>query len=445
MKSYPHSIKLLGLVVITTIIIFIRNKTAFLYPVLAVEDGYFFSYMLNNHDIEQIGFMYAGYRSIIPNIVIYLSLFSPFLPLSPYVMALFCLLNSVAACSIFALRRFRHFVANDNIRYLICLIIALIPFGDYVLQTNTVYSIWNSLFILILLIMVPVSESKIATIFQTIISLLIILSHAMALIIVPFCIYFLFKRPALRDKIYHAILIAGVGLYMLTSVEPIKTETSFAPTNLGFGIQLIFERVFFEAIFGNILRIELNQHTLYLAMTIGMVIGLSLVGLVYRWRSYLSKSVLEQFVMIGFLIVGMTMMPTISRNLLLQRETLLFDPWSANRYFYVQQLLLVLVVLQLGYYRFIKSQILLGSITIKRMAVTTTAIVGLLWIGYLNYKHHPTFFDLPEQTGREVIYFLSSLDKHLHNPEKAPRPIQLDRGIWSIVYTGYAVQSGKAN
>ncbi|GAA5528791.1 hypothetical protein [Herpetosiphon gulosus] len=437
MKSYSHTIKLFLVFFISTIIIFVRGRTAFLYPNLFVEDGYFFSYMLNNHTIDQIGFMYAGYRSIVPNIVIYLSLFSPFLPLSPYLMALFCLFNSAAAFTLFGLRRFRYFIENDDVRLIICLIMVLLPTGDYVLQSNTVYSIWNSFFVLLLLIMLPVSSSKLATIFQTIISLLIIFSHAMVLIIVPFCIYFLFKRPTLRDKIYHATLIAGVGLYMLTSVEPIKSETSFAPMNLGFGVQLVFERVFFEGIFGNILRIELNQHTLYLAMAIGIMIGLSLVGLIYRWRTYLPKSVLEQFFMIGFLIVGMTMMPTISRNLLLQRESLLFDPWSANRYFYVQQLLLILVVLQLGYYRFIKSQILLGSITIKRMAVTTTAIIGLLWIGYLNYKHRPTFFNPPEQSGREVIYFLSSLDKHLHDPAKAAQPIKLDRGVWSITYTGY--------
>jgi len=409
-----------------------------LYPGLVVEDSYFFSRMLNNHNIKQIGFTYSGYRSIIPNSIIYLSLFAPFLPLSPYIMIIFCFLNSIAAYSIFALRRFRYFIDNDNIRYLICLTITLVPFGDYILQTNTVYSIWNSLFILILLISVPVSSSKLVTIFQTIISLLMIASHGMSFIIIPFCAYFLFTRPKLLDKIYNGILLLGVLSYIITSVHPIKSQMNLSPKSFIFSLQLLFERVFFEGFFGNILRIDLVKHYPYIPISIGIIIGLTLTGLIYRWRGYLPKPIVEQFIVIGFLIIGLTIIPTITRNLISQKELIMLEPWSSNRYFYIQHMLFIILILELFYFRLMKSSFTTQNHSNHTVIVKITISICVFWIIFLNINHQKIFFGTPIYNGREVIYFLSSLDKHMHNPEKAPQPIKLERGVWSIVYTGYS-------
>lgn len=191
------------LVLILFTIIVIRAPEATLLPIMRVEDGtMIYSYFHHCRHPLEIFRHKAGYMPLIPNIIGYFS--APLPPtLVPYYYAWIPLLIALTAYSIFFSRKYRTYVPSDALRFFICIGIALNPFAAHHFTSNVDYSIWNLLLILTFLSAVRF-PNKLKTPYF-IVYVLLICSHPLSILILPWLLYAIYKDRT--NRTYYVLLI----------------------------------------------------------------------------------------------------------------------------------------------------------------------------------------------------------------------------------------------
>jgi hypothetical protein len=329
-------VKLIGLFCLVALFWAWHGHSAFTLPTMACEDGQvMFAYYLSQPSPWGIFRFYYGYISLLPNLIGYLSAQLP--PTwSPYLLAYFALVIKALAHTLFALRRFRAVIPSDNLRWWICLLLALLPLGNVQLLANTTYSIWNLLWILLLLTYAPLGSSRLGQVAQFSLLALCIWSHPLAIVVGPILLYNLFTRPT--ERWFNGGLLLLLVLYLTLGVEWGYTERPRSLTasvvNTPF---YLLNRVVFEAFFGYHLRLLLystGRSWLIYLVALLVVTGLA-VWYTRRWRQLTWPSQLQLGLAV-YVIGALTWLTIYTRA---ADRTIYMGEWN-HRYFYIQQLLL---------------------------------------------------------------------------------------------------------
>lgn len=328
-------VRLLGLFGLVALFWAWPGRWAFVLPTMACEDGQMmFAYYLSQPAPWGVLRFYYGYISLLPNLVGYLSAQLP--PTwSPYLLVYFALLVKALAHTLFAWRRFRVVLPNDNWRWWIALGLALLPVGDVLLFTNTTYSIWNLLWILLLLTYAPLGANRLGQMAQFGLLALCIWSHPLAIVVAPLLLYNLLTRPT--ERWFNGGLLLVLVLYLALGVEwgyaerPRSLLTSVLVTPL-----YLLGRVVFEALWGYHLRLLLyTTGRSWLIYLPALLVVAGLVGwYLRRWRQLAWPSQLQ----IGLAVYAIGALTWLSIYTRAADRTTYMGEWN-HRYFYVPQLL----------------------------------------------------------------------------------------------------------
>ena len=155
LKSNAARLALLALAIL--LVVFFRSPDVILSPSLEAEDGAFvFPRYYMFRDVSELLRFQAGYIPLVLNLIAFFSVRLP-TTLIPYGFAYLPLLLALVAYTWLFDRRFAETLGPDANRALMCLLFVLVPFSQYHIYANATYSIWNALFLLLLLSVTPLS------------------------------------------------------------------------------------------------------------------------------------------------------------------------------------------------------------------------------------------------------------------------------------------------
>ena len=405
--------KFFWLFVLVTLIIFIRASNAFVYPILHCEDGWhLLAYYLEHDDPRDIWRFYNGYLSLLPNIASYFASFaSP--STTPYFMAMYALFIGAVAHTVFYLKRFRRMVPNDHLRAFICLFIVIMPLGNQALFSSTAYSLWHLLLALLLLAYVsPVTDEQHRLVWWSEIPLFIFLalaiySHPLSFLALPLFFYNLVTQKGWQAKLFCAALIVITFSYLVVGVSPGDTRFhgQISIMELLTSLRLIAERVVFEALFGNPLRVTALQlgYASWIYVIVGLLTFILIIIGVLNRRYYDKRDVAHLVVIILF-ILGFTLMSVVVRDFLSEVQ---IEPWE-QRYFYLQQkffliAFVIVIYLAIKQYKWM-----------QRVGMIMALSIGLL-LNIHNYVYkYPSFYTVAEigkQAKQDLRHFETLTDE----------------------------------
>lgn len=387
------------------------------------------AYYFNNPHLSGIFRFYAGYISLIPNMIGLLatSLFP--LYITPYIMIAFSLAFATTLLSLFSLRRYRFIMPSDKARMLVCLLLAFIPRGNYAVITSLTFSMWHIFMIALAIIIAPFPKSNRARVGQCIFLALSICSHPSSFLFIPICLVLLFIRPSLPDRIVNSGIILMAVLYGILGIETAKVLPIIDSETFLFTFKFIMHRVIFESVLGGYLRSGLqhaNQSLVINIFALWIVNGLWIVILLSNEaRKSSLQEQLSLFGLICYVIFLMTFIAVAGRSM--TDERYLLSAWE-HRYYYTQQSLFVFIIL-LHIFRLINWKMLSNSLKIAILILICS------YFSYLNI-YNTIFFTTSKEEGIMTIGFLQSVSRriaHSEEGENYPQQMILKRGgQWDI-------------
>ncbi|MFZ6027652.1 MAG: hypothetical protein ACOYYS_08055 [Chloroflexota bacterium] len=422
-KKIPYPFVVVLLFLFTVAVGLVRNRTAVLWPVLHNEDGRdLFAYYLNNPDVSGVFRFYAGYVSLGPNLIGYLATRLP-APLAPYFMVAVSLFLQSTAFSLFSLRRFRFLIESDHLRLLFCLFIVLVPMGNYALSTAVMWSGWNFLLILFLLVLVPPPDKSSALyVMQLVFSCLAICSHPYSLLIVPICVVNLLRWPLTSARCYHFSLLICTGIYAVMGLHQGEYPSDVSLAVLPVALKLFMQRVIFGAFAGDVLRATWFAQGFALRIYWFAVISSALLtALVLFSRKRFSHRDWVNILILCYVIFSTVLVSVVGRAMVSNYEyyTRLWE----QRYFYISQLLWFLLLSFVGNRLLVK----FSWPCFLKFGVPVIFGIYLLWLNTIDHQ----LFNTSTQSGRQVADFLSQVYV-CQRGEQRQDVLLLDRGIWSI-------------
>lgn len=224
-RAYQYGL----LIVLLALINFARDPAALIYPPLHWEDGRdYFAFYYNSNDFTDLFRIKVGFMSLWANLIGFLGAKCP-TPVTPYVLSLGPFFLTLLVQSTFFQQRYRGMVPSDFVRFATCLAIALNPTGDMLLLTNTDYSIWNCLLLVILYGLAEFPRSF--TVAHLLVFLVLSWSHPLAVLVIPLLLYRCYRDRA-RWPIY-LVLVMSLVAYSMCGVRPM------APLTLSRGLEAI--------------------------------------------------------------------------------------------------------------------------------------------------------------------------------------------------------------
>ncbi|MCG8456828.1 MAG: hypothetical protein MI919_11155, partial [Holophagales bacterium] len=267
---------------VASILVF-RSFNAVMYPILHCEDGTeMLAYYLNRPHPLGVFRDYAGYVSLMPNLMGYAA--ARLLPphVAPYAMVGFSLAMATAALSLFVSRSFRFVVPKDRSRALICLIVASVPLGNHALITNLTYSLWHIFLIALLSILAPMPATSRGRLAQAGYLCLAICSHPLSIVFVPICLVLSIARRSRGERLRNLGILVVVLLYAWLGIR--STETAGSGEELaavGISAEYVAHRVVFESVFGNRMRMILQgSHQTWIILRLALCAVAILMSLV---------------------------------------------------------------------------------------------------------------------------------------------------------------------
>ena len=401
----------------------LRDPVLFESPAAPYEDGRdVLGFFYNHPEPGSILRSYNGYVSVIPNAAGYLSARLPVRHV-PAALALFGLGVAGLAFSGFAGRRFRAVLASDGLRWLACLVLAAVPLGNYLFVSSTAYSVWNLLFLLILLSLAGAPTSTASFARRSLAGSVLIASHPLSIALIP--VWWTrglvaAARPTLARG-YATLLTAVAVLYQWLGVEHVERGSLEVVRVARVTGLLILERVFFNTLLSDRMSRALHrqgsEESVYwtgAAVLLGVLVASGLL-----WRRL---DPVRRWSVLGllYLIVALTALYVVGRSGSL--DVLTGNP--GYRYFWVQRMCLLLVL-----------AILAGTVLSAgswRRRATWGALLALLLAGVLvrsNRLDNAKYRGRPGMA-RKLALFLQSVEAQ----EQAGAGVEArhERGAWSI-------------
>jgi hypothetical protein len=351
------------------------------------------------------------------------------LRLVPYTLALYPLLLAAATYSLLLLPRFRTLIDNDIHRLGITVFVAIMPHGQVYLVSNTTYSLWNLLLLLLLFTLAPAAKSWQGRTIELTAMILAAVSTPLSIVAVPVFVFNLFRHKGDADRIRNSILIVVVVLYVAIGTQSAGLALL---SNLLARIEVTWlyflQRVVAESVLGYNLRLALFQGgQLWIIYTAAMTICIGLAVIIDRRYQRFQR---ESFINLGILLYylgAITFLSVISRQL---------DPvshmgaWNI-RYFYVQHVFFWLFV------GIIITKAVDWQQTVRpvKALVLSLVFVYAIWMAYEQRPIYQTSYS----EGRVLATFLANVESTraiLTPGERAD--FHLDRNGFNIYlrYTG---------
>lgn len=328
----------------------VRAPSTLQYPVLFNEDGgLLFTHFLNREDVPVLIF-YAGYASVGSNL---LAWFASALPITwiPYAYMWTSLAIAGSAVSVFYLPRFRSLVSHDGTRFVVCLLFALFPLGNGALVRSLTWSFWPVLTASCMLCLVSTSGRR--SPWEWLYLLMNAWASPISSVLLPVYGWRLHRARNWTTRLGFAFLILATIVYLQLnlSTEVVRfaavSEIPSAPVShgcllwaTGHTLPAIADRVVFEPVFSNFVRLQLICRGLE---SVVVVVGAALLacvvlfvardpglrGAARRNAAFLCFS--------GYLVVAITIVSLYAR---FGPAGLDYRAAFHHRYFWVQQYLL---------------------------------------------------------------------------------------------------------
>jgi len=343
----------LGVLAAVGAVHFFREPASYSLPPLSYEDGRdFFAFFYNHREPEAILRFYAGYVSLIPNLVGYLVLALPTLWVPRALAAVPGVLVTLA-CALPYLT-LRPLLPGRAWRLGTCLMLALLPVANRLFLSSLAYSIWPLLLLLVWgsLARPPTTLGGAGLRLPPMAAL--ICSHPLSVALVP--VYGLRAWLSVRaggggepgwepgeeattgrvSALYHGALAAVAVLYQIVWVERGGVDPPAVWESVGRTLAFTAERVVFATVFGDAAALALRRAGavpwIYAAAVLVLAV---VVAIAVRHRSRLGRARAGMLLVLLYLILAFTALYVLGRSPGLE----ILQAGAAFRYFWVQRLL----------------------------------------------------------------------------------------------------------
>ena len=403
-----------------------RSWHALLLPELAVEDGRdMLAFYFNSPNPSSALRFYNGYAFIIPDAIAWLVTRGP-ITFAPYLFTFASL--GFAAIGMFMVSRpqFEWLIPNAIDRALIALLLAVLPLGRGLLIQNLAYSLWSLLFLLIVLLAYPLPKSNLALLLRSIAIILCILSHPLAIVVVPICVIHVVLAKGWPQKLCAGSFILAAFLYQVFGVN----HTSRLAITLGSFVlasKLFLTRVLFEMVSGAKTRTALLSAVPEGGHLLGFVVLWIFVFLTVTGSSASRvKWATAMAVLLMFGVVFASVAARISSDFI----TEISNP-HLQRYFYVPKLVIAVLLLSQVIPR-VRDGMSRGGLLAKCVILVGVAIYLLEDNRVNNYLYSSSLAE-----GQTHKAFLTDVESNVERAE-ADRPYASERILrredpWSLI------------
>lgn len=442
----------LGLLVAVAAIHFFRDPANYLLPPLSYEDGRdFFAFYYNHRSPGAVLRFYAGYISLIPNLVGHAAIWLP-VRWVPRALAWTPGVLVTLACALpyWTLRRW---MPSAAWRFGACLTLALLPVANRHFLSSTAYSIWPLLLILVWVSLTRPPVTIPGALLRLAPMTALICSHPLSIALVPIFAFQSWQTarsttlrhfskssptPSSRNLVavlYPLVLVAVAILYLLLAVQSGGVETPSSATALGRTLLLtavfVLERVVFATLFGDAAVHALRDADSELWIYGGAILVLvGVVVLLVRHRQDLGSDRLMLLASLGWLILAFTGLYVLTRSPALR----ILEAGAAFRYFWVQRLLFAAGL-----------AVLAGTLRprgpgrLPPAHFLWTLFLGLSVLNFLNQDA----YRCPRRQGHRMAGFVAEVARQ----EAAGGPVEATlprRGPWSVELRRPAVDPDRA-
>lgn len=197
-----------------------RCSDYFLEPELRAEDGAkVFAYFYVHREFSTLFRFKAGYLPFLPNLIGYLSVRVP-ARATPYFLTIVPALLTLTTFSVLRASAYRRFIRRDGLRFVLCVVLALSPIGNFFTACHTDYSIWNALLLLMLLVVLPMPRSFGWALAFSLLVTTLIWSHPMSIVALPASLLWIgFDRGAVQRAL-HGLLAACQLIHVWLGTRP---------------------------------------------------------------------------------------------------------------------------------------------------------------------------------------------------------------------------------
>jgi hypothetical protein len=332
-----HAWQIPLLVLVVSGVLAARCWPMFLHPTLPAEDGKrIFAYFYSNRELEFLVREKAGYIPLLPNFLGFLAVRLP-APWSPYFLTLVPAGVSLVSFTWFARAEFSSVVSSRGVRLFACLLLALMPIGSFWFVCHTDYVIWNALFLLLLVSLLPGPARPLRALLGFLGRSFLIWSHPLSFVALPVQLLRVVWDRGWVQRVSAAAVVAMQALHVALGVSfrrarvhGAEDASDFWLETLPAGARYVQEIVVPRSLLGVNTAAALAEQPSMLPT----ILTLSLLGVVMlaavlrpRWTARRTFGLLAYFVVVLSLAVVSSEVPD----------------QNATRYAYVQSLCCILI------------------------------------------------------------------------------------------------------
>jgi hypothetical protein len=183
-----------------------RCYDTFIAPELRAEDGAkVFAYFYVHRQLGALLRFKAGYVPLLPNVLGYLAVRLP-ARVTPYFLTIAPAILTLATFSVLRAAGYRRYLSSDVLRSALCLTLALAPIGTHLTVCHTDYSIWNSLLLLMLVVILAMPRSTARAISFSLGVAALIWTHPLSILALPAQLVWLWRERKPLQRVLQALL-----------------------------------------------------------------------------------------------------------------------------------------------------------------------------------------------------------------------------------------------
>lgn len=436
----------LGVLAAVAAVHFFREPASYLLPPLSYEDGRdFFAFFYNHREPGAILRFYAGYVSLIPNLLGYLVLALPTLWVPRALAAVPGVLVTLA-CALPYLT-LRPLLPGRVWRLGTCLTLALLPVANRLFLSSLAYSIWPLLLLLVWGSLARPPTTVGAAGLRLLPMAALICSHPLSVALAP--VYGLRAwlsgrvggggepeqqlggeaRAGRISALYHGLLVAVAVLYQLFWVERGGVDPPAVWESVGRTLAFTAERVVFATVFGDAAALALRRAEAVLWIYAAAVLVLAVVvAIAVRHRRCLDRARVGVLLILAYLVLAFTGLYVLGRSPGLE----ILQAGAAFRYFWVQRLLFATAL-----------AVLAGAVLdpqapgrLSRPRMSTLPRTGLLWLLFvalavLNFQNGDRYRS-PRRQGHVMAAFVQGVVRQETTGDGEVDATLPRRGPWSV-------------
>lgn len=209
-----------ALLLLITVITVWRSYDFVSHPELRAEDGLkVFTFFYEHRDVSYLLHFKAGYVPLLPNLLGWLTVRLP-ARVMPYFMTVVPTLLAALTASVFAAPAYRRYVHRDSVRYAACLALAVAPVGPMMTTSNTDYSIWNALLLLMWLALLPMPQSKLFSVLFAVAVGVLIWTHPLSIVALPVTLIGALRERRPFQRVMQGLLGALLVAHVFYGTRP---------------------------------------------------------------------------------------------------------------------------------------------------------------------------------------------------------------------------------